>query len=327
MNQIQDIVVTRNRRPTALDSLRNYCVADLAAKIRWRMRFDRQPLYTTLQDKFLVREYAEQRGVGMAELLHVTDDPATIPFDALAPAFMIKATHGCGWNILGHKGHLSVCGDGSAGEDGLLTPAEAIAMCRGWLDAAHSPREWAYREIRPRIIVERLLSPRTGGELMDYRFYTFDGVVKAINVGSPGYRRDHVNAFYTPEWDLIPLSHYAEALPDPLPTRPETLAEMIRAAERLGKGIPFVRVDLYDTADGVRLGEMTVYPQGGLRGSPTGCIAFNTWLGSQWCTTPLQTAAAIALNVSDIVPDAVRSLYHRWRGKLLPTKAGDIATD
>jgi hypothetical protein len=276
------------------------------------MRFDRQPLYSVLQDKFLVREYAEERGVSMASLLYVTNDPATIPFGQLPSTYMIKATHGCGWNIVCRDGRLVLFGDGSAPTGDALSQDEAVALCRGWLQGVHAPREWAYRGISPRIVVEQLLAPRTGDELMDYRFYTFDGVVKAINLGSPTYRREQVNAFYTPEWQLVPLSRYTEALPAPLPKRPTALAKMIAVAGRLGNGIPFVRVDLYDTAEGVRLGEMTVYPQAGARDSPTGCRAFNSWLGQQWRTTPLQHFTVLVWNAMHLLPDAFRSIRSHW---------------
>lgn len=35
---------------------------------------------------------------------------------------------------------------------------------------------------------------------------------------------------------------------------------MIEYAERLATGIPFVRVDFYDTEDSILFGEMTFYP-------------------------------------------------------------------
>jgi len=293
---------------------REYFAADLAAKVRWRMRFDRNPLFTVLQDKYLVRQYAVERGVMAAKLLHVTEDPSTIPFDQLPPDYMIKATHGCGWNIICRGGELSRFGDGSGKGSGSLERAAVVQECQQWLTAKHRFHEWAYQEIHPKIIVEQLLIPRDGTDLKDYRFYTFQGAVKAVNIGSPIFRRDHLNAFFTPDWNLIPLSRYVEALPSPLPQRPESLNEMLAAAERLGQGLDFVRVDLYDTCDGVRLGEMTVYPQGGIRESPTGCPVVDGWLGDQWRMSPLVQAAVVSWNVCGFLPDTVRFLRSRMGG-------------
>ena len=71
-----------------------------ADKVRWRMARDRNPLFLTIQDKYRVRDYAAERFVKTAELLYVTQDPQTIPFETLSESYFIKAGHGWGWNIL-----------------------------------------------------------------------------------------------------------------------------------------------------------------------------------------------------------------------------------
>ena len=67
---------------------------NFSAKVRWRMKFDRNPLLVTLQDKYRVREYARLKGVKIAKLLYVTDRPKTIPFGELPKNYLIKANHG-----------------------------------------------------------------------------------------------------------------------------------------------------------------------------------------------------------------------------------------
>jgi len=274
-------------------SLPTYFSADLSAKIRWRKKFDHNPLFVTVQDKYAVREYARERDVATPAVLHVTDQAETIPFADLPADYMIKAAHGWGWNILCRGGTHYFFGDGSqlAGLDGQfdaaagqhkLTVAEVRTLCHRWLQQRHTANEWAYRHIPQRIVVEELLQPAAGPELLDYRLYTFDGHVRAINVGAPSYRRDHVNAFYRPDWSLFPLTRYSEALPATLPERPALLPEMLAAAERLGRGLDFIRIDMYQTTLGVVLGEMTVYPENGGRHTPTACQTFNHWLGKQW---------------------------------------------
>ena len=117
---------------------------------------------------------------------------------------------------------------------------------------------------------------------MDYRLFTFDGKVRAISVGSPTYRRKEWNVFLTPEWEVIPLSSYSEALPLQIPRKPSGLKKMLEAASRLGEGIDFARIDLYVAKEGIRLGEITLYPEGGDRNTPTACPRFNRWLGDFW---------------------------------------------
>jgi hypothetical protein len=88
--------------------------------------------------------------------------------------------------------------------------------------------------------------------------------------------------FVDAHWNDIKLTVYRETVPNPPPQKPQNFGEIIAAAERLGQGLDFVRVDLYNTLDGVILAEMTVYPESGDENSPTACPEFNQWLGDQW---------------------------------------------
>jgi hypothetical protein len=270
-------------------------IHDFAAKVRWRMAHDRNPVFPILQDKVAVKEYAMQRGVASPELLFVTDDPSSIQLDQLPDSCFIKANHGCGWNFLRQNRLLYFFGNGNAllTRDGdlvegtarsrfLLSRDRFVDLCWQMLRARHSKQEWAYQLIQPRILAEEMLQSETGGELMDYRFYVFHGVVRAINVGSASYRRNHENVFLSPDWLPFQLTRYKERIPDLLPARPDGLNEMVQAAERLGRGLDFVRVDLYQSTRGIMLGEMTLYPEAGHPDTPTGCARFNQWLADAW---------------------------------------------
>jgi len=268
---------------------------DFAAKVRWRMHYDRNPLHPLLLDKVQVKEFAAKRGVRSAKSIHITVDPETIPFGDLPATCFLKANHASAWNYLYHEGWWYFFGygakllrlDGTLVEEEQLsqfrlTETRLLEYCREMLVTRYSKLEWAYHQISPRILIEERLAPRGGGELMDYRLFTFDGIVRAISVGSPSYRREERNVFLTPDWEVIPLSSYSEALPDRLPEKPLLLKELLDAAARLGEGIDFARIDLYETEGGVRLGEMTLYPEGGDRNTPTSCPRFNRWLGDFW---------------------------------------------
>lgn len=268
---------------------------DFAAKVRHRMRYDRNPLFITVTDKYKVREYARSKAVKTANLIFVTDNSQAIPFTDLPPNYLIKMNHGSGWNILSFDTELYLFDDGAelVKADGSyvdgnsahrckLTIDEAQNLCHGWIKRKYSKREWAYQHINPKIIIEELLLSKDNRELKDYRLYTFQGQVKAILVDSPLYRRNQENVFFDPDWKELKLTKYDEKPPHPLPEKPNCLDEMMDVAQRLGKDIDFARIDLYDTTQGVVLGEMTVYPDGGLPNTPTFCPVFNRWLGDQW---------------------------------------------
>src|SRR6266542_3004926 len=146
----------RKRITTKFDRILNYTKdnlnlnpKDFSWKMRWRMRFDRNPLFVTVQDKFKVKEYAKRLGVRTAELLYVTDDPETIPFDSLPEDYFVKANHGCDWNILCKAGKLYIYKDGSVfiGHENLgphnITRERCISICSNWLSFIDSRNECA----------------------------------------------------------------------------------------------------------------------------------------------------------------------------------------
>ena len=310
----------------SIKSLFRSVEVDFSAKVRWRMRFDRNPLFITLQDKYKIREYARSKGVKTANLLYVTDMPETIPFGELPQKYLIKANHGWNWNILCFNSKLYLFGNGKelVNQNGSflnmnsatkyeLSKAEAIQMCREWLVYKHFKREWAYQHIIPRIVVEELLVSKDNKALKDYRMYTFHGVVKAINVGSAIFRRDSENAFFDRSWKEFKLTTYKETRPDSLPEMPASLGEMIDVAQKLGDEIDFARIDLYDTTQGVILGEITIYPDAGTRASPTSCPVFNKWLGDQWKLRRIDAINAFCWNVASGVNSYGGSIVRKYR--------------
>ncbi len=259
---------------------------DFAWKVRWRMKHDRNPLFVQVQDKYKVKEYAQRRGVPTADVYYETDTPETIPFEQLPSQCFIKANHGCGWNILFKNGKFY---NYKNSEDLLhrdafkqvLTRDECIALCKTWLETCYSKCQWAYEQIQPKIIVEEKLEPRDGVALIDYRCFVFDGVLKVVNQDSPNYDKK-TNVFVDAAWKPFDLPDHYEKLPQPFPQKPEMFSEIVRVAELLGKGLDFVRVDLFDTTKGIVLSEMTIYPEGGEENTPTTDKNFNKWLGDQW---------------------------------------------
>lgn len=261
---------------------------DMSWKLRWRMRHDRNPLFVVIQDKYAVKEYAQQRGVRSAEQYFVTDRPETIPFDELPDNCFIKANHGCKWNIYCKNREFFYYSDGEdlIGRKNFskhkLTREQVIEYCNDWLKTVYSHSEWAYIHIPPKIMVEEVLEQYGGGELIDYRCFTFHGVVKAVYVDSATYSVNHQKIFVDANWKEFPLKNLSEVEPHVLPEMPEHFKEIISSAERLAKDFDFVRVDLYDTTRGVTLGEMSLYHNGGTTLQPTPDKDFNKWLGDQW---------------------------------------------
>ena len=122
--------------------------ATYTEKVLWMNLRHRDPRLVTCADKYAVRQWVADR-VGedlLVPLLGVYDDADDIEPAALPVAFVIKATHGSGWNL--------IVPDKSA-----LDWDDAKRSLQDWLSRnyyAHK-REWQYRDIPPRLIVEEFL--------------------------------------------------------------------------------------------------------------------------------------------------------------------------
>jgi hypothetical protein len=290
--------------------IKNNLKSDFSSKVRWRTRMVRDVTYAILQDKYAVKEFADSKCVSSPETLFVTNNPNKIPFDNLPDRYFIKANHGCAWNIyfengvfykFGHGGNL-VADDGFipgavASERLLLTQSEVVSLCENWMEKKYSQIEWAYTMIKPLIVVEECLEGSGKLPLVDYRFYVFDGVVKAVNLGSSYYRKHNINLFLDRDWNQIPMETRSFNLPDTIPVKPECFSEMVSSAERLAEGYDFLRVDLYNTTKGIMLGEITLYPNGGQRNSPSGCRSFDDALGKYWRVSNIQSIAIFGWNL------------------------------
>ena len=136
-----------------LDGFLLYTGQNFAAKVRWRMEHDINPLFITIQDKCEVKEYAKSKGVKTPKLFLVTENPETIPFDQLPPNYFIKTNNGWNTNIRCIESELYLYGGGQsfAGfevstkdtvplPDLRLTRAQCVSLCKKWLSSEASPK-------------------------------------------------------------------------------------------------------------------------------------------------------------------------------------------
>ena len=202
-------------------------------------------------DKVGVREFVAER-VGpeyLIPLLQVIERPEDLQLRELPGAFILKAAHGSGMNLIVR--------------DGERSEEELRALIRGWqqTDFSRSLRERQYEKIPRRVAVEELLLNDEGETPADYKFFTFHGRAKMIQVDSTRFRHHERNLF-TPEWRELAV-RLTFPRPAKVPDRPETLDEMISVAETLAAPFGFARVDLYQHRGRVYFGEITHTPGGG----------------------------------------------------------------
>jgi hypothetical protein len=121
-------------------------------------------------------------------------------------------------------------------------------------------KEWAYKNIIPKIICEKYLM-ENGRSPMDYKFFCFNGKPRFIQVDIDRFEH-HKRNLYDTNWKLLDLELGHPKLSKKI-DKPLALKKMIQYASELSQSLPFVRVDLYNFEGRIIFGEMTFYPLSG----------------------------------------------------------------
>lgn len=222
-------------------------------KLQWLKLYDRKPLYTTLVDKFAVKKYVAQK-LGeeyIIPLIGVWDDVNDIDFDALPDQFVMKCTH--------DSGGLEICKDKLTFDfDSAKQRIDKILKQNFyWVS-----REWPYKNVPPRIIIEKYMQDSETGELRDYKFFTFNGIPKVMYIATGRGTGETYGDFFDMDFNHLDMSIDHKTAPV-MPQKPHNFEEMKKAAQKLAEGIPQVRVDFYEIDGRVYFGEMTFFHCGG----------------------------------------------------------------
>ena len=224
-------------------------------KLQWYKLNYRNPLMTKCADKYTVREYVENKGLGyiLNELYGVYDNVNEIDFDKLPNKFVLKTTNDSDTNIF--------C------KDKVNSDLEEIKkkMDKEMKERAQVPlaTEWAYKNSKRRIICEKLLEDKDtkDNSINDYKFLCFNGKPEFIVYDVDRYL-GHKRNFYDTTWKYLNISSDCPNFGD-IVERPEKLEEMLEIAKILSENFPAVRVDLYCVQNKIYFGELTFYPWSG----------------------------------------------------------------
>lgn len=242
-------------------------------KIQWLKLYDRNPLYTTLVDKIQIKDYVAEK-VGsqyVIPLLGVWERAEDVEWDKLPEQFVLKTNHS------GGNTGVIICRDKVT-----FDRQQAIDKLNASLrhDVYKELREWPYKNVVKRVFAEELVDVgSTMKDLTDYKWYCFNGEPKFCQVIQDRNKRETIDFFDT-EWnhqEFVGLNPSVDQA-TPSPKCPPNLGTHLRIARVLSKGIPFSRIDLYDTGEKTLFGEVTFYPASGI-----GCFRpekYNELLGS-----------------------------------------------
>ncbi|TYA53904.1 glycosyltransferase [Formosa maritima] len=224
-------------------------------KIQWYKVYYHPKILNQLVDKYDVRAYVEEK-IGsqyLNEIYGVFEKPDEIPFDNLPSQFVIKATHTSSHNII-------------VTDKNNLDKTKTIKLLNKWLGKNQYYRigqEWAYKDVEPRIIIEKFLKENDKDSLVDYKFYCFNGVAKFVDIHLDR-ETNHQQGCYDLNFNLLPFRKKAKSknISSEI-EKPTNYDEMIKLSETLSKSFPFVRVDFYSINGKSIFGEMTFYPSDG----------------------------------------------------------------
>ena len=223
-------------------------------KLQWLKLNDRNPKYSLMVDKYAAKDYVSNI-IGEEHIiptLGIWDSFKDINFNSLPNSFVLKCTHNSGQvYIIKDCKNYNLSAIQSEIDKALKT------------DYYKKFREWPYKNVKPRVLAESFIS-EGNNSLVDYKFYCFNGEPKFLYVSSGLDNHDTANiSFLTLDWEFAPFrrSDYAPFVD--LPPKPTMFNEMIDIAKALSSGLPFVRVDLYQSNSRVLFSELTFYPAAG----------------------------------------------------------------
>ena len=219
-------------------------------KLQWLKLYDRRKEYTKMVDKYEAKEYVANI-IGeeyIIPTIGVYDSFDEIDFDKLPKQFVMKCTHDSGGNV--------ICKDKSK-----LDIEKAREKINNSLKTNYYWvwREWPYKNVKPRIIIEPYLEDKKYKELRDYKFFVFSGKVELMFIASNRQGKgDTYFDFFDRKFKHLDVINGHPMNPKGV-EKPKNYNKMIELAEKLSNKVPQVRIDFYEINGKIYFGEITFY--------------------------------------------------------------------
>lgn len=224
-------------------------------KLNWLKLNNRNPIYTQMADKYAVKSIVKDI-IGeqyVVKNLGVWDKFDDIDFSKLPNKFVIKCTHDSSGAI--------ICRDKNT-FDFIQAKKQIDFVLK--MNYFYACREWPYKNIKPRVIVDELLDDHSGKELNDYKFWCFNGRPVYMYCTVKTKKDSIFENFYDMDFNVVNIDHnYPRRVPEF--EKPTDFEKMKELAAKLSKGNPFVRVDFFYIEGKIYFGEYTFYDWAGLQ--------------------------------------------------------------
>ena len=221
-------------------------------KLQWLKLNDRKSIYTTMVDKYDVKNYVskiigEEYIIPTIGVWNHFDD---IDFSKLPNQFVLKCTHDSG-------GICIVKNKNTINKKKLKKYFDKQLKKNYYL----SGREWPYKNMIPRIIAEPYLEDKKYKELRDYKFFIFNNKLALWFICSN--RKNRVKfTFFDSNKNFLNIKQ-CNALNDPNVELPINYKKMVELAEKLSHNTIQVRIDFYEVNGKIYFGEFTFFDSSG----------------------------------------------------------------
>ena len=135
-------------------------------KLQWLKLYDRNYDYIKMVDKYEAKKYVADI-IGSEYIIPtfgLYDKFEDINFDELPNQFVIKCTH--------DSGGIVICRNKESFDINAAKKKIEGSLHENYYSYG---REWPYKNVKPRIIIEQYMEDNRNQSLIDYKFFCFDG--------------------------------------------------------------------------------------------------------------------------------------------------------
>lgn len=218
-----------------------------------------QDLHKTVSDKYAVRAFLREKfgEEYLIPLILETDNYKNITKENLPDyPIIVKANHDAGnYKIIRSKNDVDF--------------SKLQVDCKWWLNwnYYYADREQQYKDIKRRIIVEKLLLTKEGYIPNDYKLNYLNGVLEFVYV-SVDRENGNFRNIYNADWQPLDFvwankSKINKTKRGPEINPPISFVKMKEMGAEIAKLFPYVRVDFYDVDGKLYFGEITLCHGGG----------------------------------------------------------------
>lgn len=213
------------------------------------------PLITQLADKYEVRKYIQDKGLGflLNDILGLYDSVDDLDWESLPKQCAIKCTFGAGRNII-------------IDNKELFDERKVKRLLKRYLTVpfGYSNVQPHYLDMKKRFLVEKYIGTESGEYPVDYKIFCMNGIPQFVEV-CLNRKTVMQPLFFDVDWNYLNIASSKVELTEEMQKMcPDTFDKMLEYARILSKEFKFVRVDFFEYKKTPYFSELTFIPAAGM---------------------------------------------------------------